>query len=257
MTPFYIFSTQRSGSTVLIKTIDQHPEILCAGELFFPGHGIHHQEFQYPFFGKQLITNKKILTVLNKPLLGSHVHKFLDTFYRCAGNDSTNAVGFKLMLGQYNLSPAAFQKSLQDKKCILLIRKNLLRMALSKIQASASKVYHVPAQEDEGKKLPENIQKKLRISPPHLYSMMQKLEADNNQLLNVAKDALKIEYEEFSNWSKVIDKITVYLQVKQMDLSPALRKIGDSSLENTIENFDEVRNYILSSRFSYLIEGNF
>lgn len=255
MIPFYVFTTQRSGSTVLIKTLDQHPEIFCAGELFFPGEGIHHQEYQYPFLGKQFIHSKRILTILNKPLLHFRIKTFLETFYGSAEGYSANAVGFKLMLGQYNLSPGAFQKSLQDKKCILLIRKNLLKMAISKIRAADSQVYHIPVTENESDKLTANVdKKKLQVSPSRLYAIIQRLDSDNNQLLSIETNALKIEYEEFSNWTNVIDKITGYLNVKQIELSPALKKIGDNSLENSIENFDEVRSYILSSRFSYLIE---
>lgn len=258
MIPFYVFTTQRSGSTVLIRTLDQHPDIFCAGELFFPGEGIHHQQYQYPFLGKRFITNNRLLTIINKPLLRFRINSFIENFYKCADIESANAGGFKLMLGQYNLSPLSFQKALEDKKCILLIRKNLLKMAISKIQATDSKVYHVSSIENESEELSVKTEKKkLQLAPAMLYKILQKLDNDNSQLLKIASNALKIEYEEFSNWANVMDKITHHLKVKQINLSPVLKKIGDNSLENTIENFDEVRNYLSSSRFSYLIEKDF
>lgn len=32
--PFVIYSTQRSGSTLLNELLDQHPQVICAGEIF-------------------------------------------------------------------------------------------------------------------------------------------------------------------------------------------------------------------------------
>lgn len=34
MTKFIVFTTPRTGSTLLVKSLDTHPEIFCAGEIF-------------------------------------------------------------------------------------------------------------------------------------------------------------------------------------------------------------------------------
>jgi hypothetical protein len=48
---FFILTAPRSGSTVLTRTLDQHPEIFCAGELFHPGDDIYHPEWHFRFWG--------------------------------------------------------------------------------------------------------------------------------------------------------------------------------------------------------------
>ena len=58
MTKFVIFTTPRTGSTLLIKSLDNHPEVLCAGEVFFFKGAIYHNEWRYPFI-KLPIVHKK------------------------------------------------------------------------------------------------------------------------------------------------------------------------------------------------------
>jgi len=62
MTRFVILTTQRSGSTVLTRTLDEHPDIFCAGEIFHEFKtNIHHAEWYFP--------NWKITFVNAKPVL--------------------------------------------------------------------------------------------------------------------------------------------------------------------------------------------
>jgi len=35
MEKFAIFTLPRTGSTLMVKTLDSHPQIFCAGEIFF------------------------------------------------------------------------------------------------------------------------------------------------------------------------------------------------------------------------------
>ena len=65
---FFILTAPRSGSTVLTRTLDQHPEIFCAGELFHPGDDIYHPEWHFRFWGTK---KKKGMS-----------RKFFDVLYR-------------------------------------------------------------------------------------------------------------------------------------------------------------------------------
>ena len=80
MTKFVIFTTPRTGSTLLIKSLDAHPEILCAGELFFFKGAIYHTEYKYSFWRLPFIGNK-LNYVFNYPKLLLTLPGFLNNFF--------------------------------------------------------------------------------------------------------------------------------------------------------------------------------
>ncbi len=245
MTPFYVLTTQRSGSTVLIRTLDEHPSIFCAGELFFPGEGIHHQEWQYPFFGKRLIKNRQFLNLINYPFFPYRVNSHLHNFYKNATDKNDGAVGFKLMFGQYKLAPNSFKLALSQKKCILLVRENLLDMAVSKIKAKTSKVYHLAGESD----IQPN--EKIFIAPVVLEKSLIKLAKKNKKINQFqAENILKIDYDELFDWKKLSYKIAVFLEVEMVELSPVLKKLTTKPLIETIENYNELKSFFSATEFS-------
>ena len=122
MTKFVIFTTPRTGSTLLIKSLDAHPEILCAGELFFFKGAIYHTEYKYSFWRLPFIGNK-LNYVFNYPKLLLTLPGFLNNFF-ADKSDGKKAKGFKLMHFQTYYTPGIFNYlKNNDVKVIVLIRK--------------------------------------------------------------------------------------------------------------------------------------
>ena len=82
MINFIIFTTQRSGSTVLARTLDKHPEISCAGELFQASKEIHHPEWHFASsgFNSKNHTVQRLNKIINYPNIRfrsmPHIKKF-------------------------------------------------------------------------------------------------------------------------------------------------------------------------------------
>jgi LPS sulfotransferase NodH len=150
-TPFIILSTQRSGSTVLIRSLDTHPEIFCAGEMFNVAKGMHHKEW---FFGRWGISSKnnfikKLNKIINYPNLKYNSPKHLDDFFS-ANEKGEKLRGFKLMRNQIKENPAIISYLEKHKvKVILLIRKNIFTNALSRFKMKETGVAHAA---ESGKK---------------------------------------------------------------------------------------------------------
>src|SRR6478736_2724451 len=98
MTKFIIFTTQRSGSTVLTKTLDEHPQVFAAGELFHTNEKIHHPEWHFTFInylgkGKARGLLMKMNKALNKLSIKKRITKHIDAFFN-AKNKNEKARGF-------------------------------------------------------------------------------------------------------------------------------------------------------------------
>ena len=109
MTPFAIIGTQRSGTTFLRRSLDDHPDIVCHGELFRPAHveSFHSPALRAAMPGKQ---DRDAAPV-------AYLDRLL-SFY-LAG-----FVGFKLLLAH---SPAVLEEIARRRyRLIVLQRENAL-----------------------------------------------------------------------------------------------------------------------------------
>ena len=225
--------------------MDEHPSIFCAGEIFYPGINTHHPNWQFRFLGRKIIKNKLLLNVLNVPLMPFRIVSHLDKFYKNAAENNESAVGFKLMRGHYNLAPKTFKKYLSDKKCIMLIRRNLLHLAVSRIMARSTNSYHIT---DNSEK-PKNIE--IYISPKKLEHLFTKLARQNEEIENLkGENTLFIEYEELFDWNKLSTKIAAFLEVERIKLSPVLKEINTKPMEETIKNYQELQTYFSKTEFA-------
>ena len=239
MTKFVVFTTPRTGSSLLIKTLDTHPAIFCAGELFFFKKGIYHSETQYPFLRIPFIGNKLNYLVNYLKILLS-LKGFLNRFYR--SNDETIAAkGFKLMHFQTYYTPGVM-KYLDDNriKIIVLIRKNVLRNTLSDLRARSTKIYHSEAG-NKNAAIP-----KFNVNIEELGRKMKQIGGFNKQLENDSKklDRKIIYYEDFEQWNVAIAGILNFLNVENIPLQAASKKLNPERLEDMLENYTEVSAWL-------------
>ncbi|MEP7319818.1 MAG: hypothetical protein ABI921_13780 [Panacibacter sp.] len=248
MTKFVVFTTPRTGSSLLVKTLDTHPAIFCAGELFFFKKGIFHTEAQYPFLRIPFIGNK-LNYLVNYPFIFLSLKGFLNKFYD--SKTAKAAAGFKLMHFQTYYTPGVM-KYLQTNqvKTLVLIRKNVLRNTLSDLRARSTKVYH-----NEGGNKSTAIPK-FKVDIQELAKKMQQIGGFNRQLENDSKnlDRKIIYYEDFENWDAAISGILQYLNVDNIPLQAASKKLNPEKLEDMLENYAEVSKWLNENGYSKYLD---
>lgn len=248
MTKFVVFTTPRTGSSMLIKTLDTHPAIFCAGELFFFKKGIYHTETQYPFLRIPFIGNK-LNYLVNYPLIFLSVKGFLNKFF--TGKPEKAAVGFKLMHFQTYYTPGVMKYLQQSNvKTLVLIRKNVLRNTLSDLRARSTKVYHNEAG-NKNAAIP-----KFNVNIEELGKKMKQIEGFNKQLENDSKnlDRKIIYYEDFENWDVALGEILEFLDVENIPLQAASKKLNPEKLEDMLENYTKVATWLNENGYSKYLD---
>jgi len=235
MTKFVVFTTPRTGSSLLVKTLDSHPEIFCAGELFFLKGNIYHNETRYQFW--KFPVGSKLNYIINCVKLFFTLTDFLNKFYK-TDHASIKAKGFKLMLFQTFYIPGIFRYlKKHDVKVIVLIRKNTFREALSSFRARKIGVFH--SADDASL-----AEQKINVNAALLKKRVEQLEAINENILRLSegKDRIIITYEEFGNWQQMLDKVFDFLNIEQLEMQPELRKISAENWRNGVENYQQVED---------------
>jgi LPS sulfotransferase NodH len=246
---FFIFTAPRSGSTVLTRTLDTHPQIFCAGELFHPSDKIYHPEWHFPFIGKKKKKglSRKIFAVTNyiKGRLSgvSHIKKFY------ASRDQKTIRGFKLMIGHTKDFPSVWQYlRTADLKVIVLIRQNTFREALSSFRARKIGVFH--SSDDTGL-----AATKVTIDAAGLKKRVDELEVLKANILQQSEgtDRLVISYEDFENWQPMLNKVFGFLCVDKIDIDPELRKVSAADWRDGVENFKDIEN-VMRSQYAHFLD---
>lgn len=249
MTKFVIFTTPRTGSTLLIKTLDTHPEIMCAGEIFFFKGAVFHNECRYHFIKVPFIGNK-LNYVVNYPFIWLKLKEFLNKFFN-TNSKGEKARGFKLMHYQTYYLPGIFDylKS-NDIKVIVLIRKNVLRNTLSDLRARSTGVYHNAAGVNV------NAIPKFKVDIDELGKKMKEIEGFNRQLekTSAGLNSRIFYYEDFENWGDTIGQIQRFIGVKEEGLKAASRKLNPERLEDMMENYAEVKQWLSSNGYAQYLD---
>jgi len=248
MTKFIIFTTQRSGSTVLTKTLDEHPQVFAAGELFHTNEKIHHPEWHFPFInylgkGKARGLLMKMNKALNHLSIKRRIAKHLNAFFTANSKDEA-ARGFKLMLSQVKTTPYIWQQTKQhDAKIIVLLRKNIFETALSKYRGRTTKLYH--SDDNIGKQ-------KIQIPVVEFTDWLGMLDGFNNRILELTEglNRIVIYYEDFGNWQQIMDNVFGFLNVDKMELPPVLKKVGASDWRQDVENYKELEQAVQQTNYA-------
>ncbi|MBV9961105.1 MAG: sulfotransferase [Parafilimonas sp.] len=233
---FFIFTAPRSGSTVLTRTLDQHPEIFCAGELFHPSNKIYHNEWHFPFVGekKKKGFSRKLFSVTNyiKGYFSGVNH--IKKFYRTRNEKKVR--GFKLMIGHTKDFPTVWKYlRAENYKIIVLIRQNTFREALSSLRARKIGVFHSA----ENSALAET---KVHVDTTLLKKRVDELEALKQNILRLSEgtNRIIITYEEFEDWQNMLNNVFNFLDVEKIEMQPELRKISSANWREGVENYNEV-----------------
>lgn len=250
MDRFIIFTTQRSGSTVLTRTLDEHPEIFCAGEIFQTSDDIHHPEWHFASWG---INSKNhsiqgLNTILNYPNVRFRSVPHLQKFY-AASEKGEKIRGFKLMFTQIKAAPQIWNYIKEnDIKVIVLIRKNVFKTNLSRYRKAENRVAHTA--NAEASKI------NFHVPGEQLIAQMRKVEAVNKKLEKFTEgmNRLVIYYEDFFDWDNVMTKVQHFLNVTPLGMKPVLNKVGAGKWQDEVENYKEIEALLKQNNYTQYLD---
>ena len=248
MTKFVIFTLPRTGSTLLSKSLNKHPEIFCDDEIFHFSFRDYFSPNQFRFLKLKFLP-KKINYVINYPVTALRLKGFLDKYFANKPNEHFKARGFKVMYYQTFYTPGliAYLKK-NNIKVILLLRENILRNALSDLRARATGIYH---HQDNNEQQRSGLSK-LNVDTRALKQKMDDIVQQNKKLEAIVcdMDYIKIRYEDFAEWNKTMNKITDFLSVSQQEVTAGAKKLNPDALQDMIANYNEVENWLKQNNYT-------
>ncbi len=230
---FVIISSQRSGSTLLINILNQHPEIICAGEIFKEQKtsNILHPEFTF-----DLPSRMKSIGFKLSP--GRIVSKHLK---KCLGKQD-ELFGFKLMTSQMDRCPS-IGKAIDrlGLKKIVLIRGNIAYQSLSLEMARTGKKWSNISDST-------NEQGKTELNLKSLEKTLGYVQKSHERLLSLAKEEgiLLIDFDNLIHEQKeCLLSITEYLGLApEFEYELEQKPSSTLSYAERLSNFSEVESLL-------------
>lgn len=231
---FVVVAAQRTGSTLLVRSLDSVPEIFCAGEIFHAGPRTHHREFQYPYQGRP---SGLLVRVARRLLQGRRVRSHLAHFYGEAGK-GVLAVGFKLMASQADRFPAIVGV-LREREVtrIFLHRRNAFDAALSYCMAATTGRYHSDRRANSA--VPETV----TFDEADFERYFRACLEDRARLLELhgALGGVMLAYEDLErDWDGTIARIGDSLGVHALRAGKSLEKLSGADRPR-VANEDALR----------------
>ena len=229
MRPFVVVSTQRSGSTMLIHMLDQHPQVSMAGEVFKKKKSLEILNPEYSFqLGKKLNTWQ--FKFFKKRMLSKHLDRF-------ESEDQSSCKGFKLMTSQIELVPELIELLRKRQfKFIFLFRENKVHQVLSLQFAQKTDTWVNEQSEERGKvlsisKLEKNLKYNLR-SDAKLKALKQ-------------SGDFVISYEDILSKGPECHKAILYhLEIdNSFGLKSSTRRSSVKKYKDRISNYLEVKTF--------------
>jgi LPS sulfotransferase NodH len=235
-----VLTQARTGSNLLVSLLDGHPEIRCLGEIFNP-----RSSFGYENWTKKTIVRK----MTHKYIRNYSVERYLDSLFWVRAGEIIRAAGFKVMYpGQVDRWPdCRYYLRSNDIKVISLVRENLLRKYLSSRIANIEEVWS--SRNHRGKTL------QVKVDINDLEREIARTETIYRliDIVTVEFRGIRVTYEELSADRKAVTEgIFKYLGVSLVDTSTfeaRTAKQNPARLDELIENFDEVRTFLLSAGY--------
>ncbi len=225
---FAILCLGRTGSTHLVALLDSHPRIRCFGELLNPKHPKATDEGAFA------------LAETDDPV--AHVRSML------AARPGVEAIGFKLPLESIRAFPRAAEllTPAEGIALVRLRRRNLLELLVSRRLLRATLV----SQSTAG----SYGDARIAIPPAEALAALERIEAEQRELdeLGAGCPAVDVTYEEIAAGAR-LEEIQRFLGVEPAPLDSPLKRLRVRSLDQTIENWGEVREAVAGSRFAEFV----
>jgi len=237
---FVIVGAPRTGSTLLVKTINNLNGVCCHGELLGPEHVRGYEDgFDLVKASKdeREARSQRLLLDRNADPVG-----FID---RTLAADHT-ATGFKALYSAF-LDPRwreviAFLQTTPAIRFIHLTRKNVLRRYISEQILLEGGPNHSGA---GGK---SDMPIKVRVDIDAFLRRSSQIEAEGNEIrsLLAKQNVLDITYEELSDdTAAAVTRVCDFLALvnSPSDIKPALSKVGAANLRDSVSNYQELLDH--------------
>lgn len=221
---FIIITRSRTGSNHLVSSLDSHPDILCYGERF-----------------RNL--NGKSIKFVWDDIFGKSIRKIA-------------YIGFKLMyyhpLDSGSRELWDFIQNDKEIKIIHLKRKNMLRTIISRKIAAQTGVWK---QNDNNGISIDN--RKISLNKTECFEEFNKIknwekEADE---LFLNHEMISITYEDLNvNKEMILKRVLEFLKLDYVPLKSNLKKQNKESIESLLSNYNEVYNFLINTKWAYLLE---
>jgi hypothetical protein len=264
---FCIITTQRSGSTWLQELLSCHPHINIFGELFLWGRNrFEWMKNSLPEVYYNHHTTSKSESDIQlersmpkyKDYKTNHAFKLrpwsIWQYLELLENkvDYPHAVGFKIMYNQLLPRPEILIKmASKNYKIIHLIRQNHLDVFISKSSMKHHGLVHIKDDIDPKKVTLDttSLLQKLTFRDSMISTARQTLNLLPCPLLEVTYESL------YSSRDDVLNSIVKFLDLQDMsvDYMSDLRKINKGLYHEKIENYEQVKNVLLKTKFKNLI----
>lgn len=247
-TRFVILGIQRTGTTLLMNLLDQHPDVVCLGELF----QYRTEDVQYGIRRfRAYVHDSPQRRVLDLIRFGGLAHDYLDSIYSAF---ETRALGFKIMFDQIRRYQSVLSYFKRNRiKIIHVVRSNVLKTHISRLRARQSGVYH-STQPVAGSRI--------WVPVASLLQELAQLSADNNKLATLVSElglaCHTIAYESIcgEQWSSERRRLLSFLGVDpEVDLMPTSVKLTPDELELVIDNYGDVVQILKNTPYEFCLDG--
>lgn len=241
MKKFVILTTQRTGSTLLWKYMDGHPNIKCHGEMFLKS---MERDDSFASFRKAGFKNYLKHYLFRNALLTDYLKKLYKK------SENIKAVGYKLMYNQVFPELEQWIK-INDVIIIHLIRKNTLKIILSRETAKKRGIYHaVPGQKVE------SIQ--VDLDPDHIKDEIITIEKEIDFFRDKFSNNkyMEISYEGFvADMELTTKKMLDFIELPQAKIRTIpLKKINTDSVKDLITNYQDILQSLIGTPFEEYVK---
>ena len=251
MVKFAVLGLQRTGTTLVVSTLNSHPRILSLGELFEDKEKIAAKVVPtYKLYMKQLDSGPN-----NAAPQKERIFRYLDTVF--AGKNF-DAVGFKLMFNQGRKYPPISDYLKENRfKIIRVIRKNLLKTCISRFRArqtglwdSFQPIFNETRCRETGIKIP--VEDLLH----ELNSVAAQDKALEQTVLNLNLEYIAVSYEEFNEKKPgETQKMLNFLGIDgQIRLNTRLQKVSPEELTHSLKNYEEIVDALKHTPYAEYLE---
>lgn len=238
-TRFILLASQRTGSTLIWRTLAQHPQIHARGELFLANS-------QDPDSHAAAVAASRLASWRARIAPERFAARFLTSTLEAGPGIA--ATGFKLMYSQ--IPPGFWGWSAREKPLFIhLQRRNLLKILISKAAAEHSGIRHRNAAEGHAFEAFE-------LPVEGLIGKLERLRADIEKHERLLEDhrVTTVYYEDLlDDPERFFAELESFLGVKpEQALNLPLRKLVPDRLEEAVANATEVRAALQETRFADL-----
>ncbi|MEM9567257.1 MAG: hypothetical protein AAF974_03030 [Cyanobacteria bacterium P01_E01_bin.34] len=245
---FIVISHHRSASSLIINTLQRHPNVFRFSEIFLP----NNVQLQKP----EYVEGSKRLLYLRKQYPVEFLERFIFTGYQ----DSVHAMGFKLFPEQLEFPYMApvwdWIEANTDIKIIFLTREDLLAYYTSFVLALKTKLWGVATPKQLAKAEKERQKNPtVRLEYDKCLAAFEKRKRLNDYALDRCKnhDILKVSFEDVtSDLNRSLLRSQEFLGLEPQELKVRTKRQQVRPMSDVISNYQELKEQFASTEWSYL-----